>query len=126
MVSSVVTPLPVSGTDCGLAVALSVIVIVPLRAPVVVGVKVTLIVHVAETRKNAGQLFVSAKSPLATILVMFRVAEPLLATVTDCAGLVVPTTTLPNVTLGSDKLTVGAAPDELVEMPRKARTEAVE
>ena len=126
MASSVVTPVPVSGTDCGLATALSVIVIVPLRVPVVVGVKVTLIVHLFETATKAGQLFVCAKSPLDMILVMFRVAKPLLVRVTDCVGLVVPTTALLNVELGGDKLTVGAAPEELAEIPRKARREAVE
>jgi len=106
--------------------ALSVIVTAPFRVPVVVGMKVTLIVQVFETAKKARQLFVCAKSPLDTILVMFSVAEPLLVRVTDCAGVVVPTTTLPNVRLEGDKITVGAAPEELAEIPRKARTESVE
>jgi hypothetical protein len=49
---------------CGLLVALSVTVNVPLRAPAAVGVKVTLIVQFAPAATLAPQLLVWAKSPL--------------------------------------------------------------
>src|ERR1700722_2627319 len=111
MARSIVTPIPVSDTNCGLVMALSVIVIAPLRVPVVVGVKVIVIVQFLEPANTAGQLFFCAKSPLDTILVMSSVAKPLLVRVTDCAGLVVATTRLPKVRLGGDRLTAGAAPE---------------
>ena len=48
----------------GLLVALSATVNVPLRVPVAVGVKVTLIVQFAPAATEAPQLLVWAKSPL--------------------------------------------------------------
>jgi hypothetical protein len=52
------TPVPVRLTDCGLPLALSVMVRVPLRTPVVVGVKVTLIVQLAPAPTLAPQVLV--------------------------------------------------------------------
>jgi len=49
---------PVSPTDCGLLVALSVIVKVPVRAPAAAGVKVTLIVQLAPALTLLPQVFV--------------------------------------------------------------------
>jgi len=57
--------------------------------PVAVGVNVTETVQVAPTAMLAGQLLVCAKSPLATMPVIFRTAEPLLVTVIVLAALVV-------------------------------------
>jgi hypothetical protein len=57
-------PVPERLAVCGLFVALSVTVNVPLRAPVAVGVNVTLIVQLAPAATLAPQLFVWAKSPL--------------------------------------------------------------
>jgi len=51
------TPLPVNGTVCGLVLASSVIVRVPVRAPVVVGVNVTLILQLAPAASEVPQLF---------------------------------------------------------------------
>jgi hypothetical protein len=51
-------PVPDRVIVCGLPGALSVIITAELRAPVVVGVKVTLIVHEAFSAKLAGQLLV--------------------------------------------------------------------
>jgi len=48
---------------CGLFVALSVTVNVPLRVPVAVGVKVTLIVQFAPAATDVPQLLVCAKLP---------------------------------------------------------------
>ena len=56
-------PVPESVAVCGLFVALSVTVNVPLRVPVAVGVKVTLIVQAAPAAMLAPQVFVCPKSP---------------------------------------------------------------
>jgi len=58
------TPTPVSGTDCGLPGALSLMVTVASRVPVVAGVKVALILQVLFGDREEGQLLVWAKSPL--------------------------------------------------------------
>src|SRR5713101_9555266 len=60
-------PWPDRVTACGLPGALSEIVIAPARAPVAVGVKVTLIEQEALAARVAGQLE-TAKSPLAAML----------------------------------------------------------
>jgi hypothetical protein len=54
------TPTPVSGTDCGLSGALSVIVTAPVRVPSAVGVKITVIVQfeLAAKLPPTGQVFV--------------------------------------------------------------------
>ena len=57
-------PAPVSETVCGLLLALSVIDSVPLRLPVALGVKVTLMVQLAPGASELGQVLVWAKSPL--------------------------------------------------------------
>jgi len=90
-------PSPERVMDCGLAGALSVIVIAPARPPVVVGAKVTEIVHVGGGlllelgATPLVQVSVSAKSPLALMLTKLSVALPVLVTVTTCGLLVVPT-----------------------------------
>jgi hypothetical protein len=87
-------PTPVKGTlDAPLA-TLSVMVRVPVRVPVAVGVKVTLKTQFAPTASEkgvAGQLLVSAKSPVASMLVIVRgtLLVPLLVMVTASAALVV-------------------------------------
>ena len=55
-----VVPVPVRLAVCGLFVALSVTVKLPLRVPVAVGAKVTLIVQLAPAATLAPQLFVWA------------------------------------------------------------------
>lgn len=52
---------PVSATDCGLPLALSVMETAPLKLPLLCGVKVTLIVQLAPPASEAGQLLVCAK-----------------------------------------------------------------
>jgi hypothetical protein len=54
------TPFPVSETVCGLLLALSVIVKVPVRLPVAVGVKVTLIVQLVSDASDVPHVFVWA------------------------------------------------------------------
>ena len=55
---TVATPVPVRLIVCGLPAALSVIVTVPGNDPVVVGVNVTLIVHVPVAATDAPHVFV--------------------------------------------------------------------
>ncbi len=62
---------------------------VPLRTPVVVGVKVTLKLQTAPEARLLGQLFVCAKSPLIPMLVMLSVAVPVLLSVTVMGALAV-------------------------------------
>src|SRR2546426_837470 len=91
-----VTPVPVSDTDCGLPAASSVMVTVAVRALAAVGVNVrlrrqlapatTVAPFVQET--PAPQANSTGVKPPRTILVMLRVAVPLLVRVTVCAGLV--------------------------------------
>src|SRR3989442_808800 len=92
-----VTPVPVSDTDCGLLAASSEMVTVAARGPVAVGVNVRLIGRAA-CRDSVAILVevvsvAKAKSPgfepARAMLVMLRVAVPLLVRVTVCAGLVV-------------------------------------
>jgi hypothetical protein len=52
------TPVPVNDTVCGLLLAASVRVRVPVRLPVVVGVKVTLIVQLEFAASDVPQVFV--------------------------------------------------------------------
>jgi hypothetical protein len=87
------TPLPDSEIVWGLLGALSLKVSDPVRLPVAVGVKVTLIVHVPPTATLPDkQLSVSAKSPLVGVmLVNVRGALPLLVTEIACEPLVVLT-----------------------------------
>ncbi len=66
------TPVPVNAIVCGLFAALSVIVIVPVRGPAAVGVKVALMVQLAPEFTVLPQLFVWAKSPPAAMLVRLR------------------------------------------------------
>ena len=52
------TPFPVNAMVCGLLLALSVMVSVPVREPVAVGVKVTLTVHAAPAASDVPHVFV--------------------------------------------------------------------
>ncbi len=51
-------PVPVKDTVCGLPLASSVIVMAPVRVPVAVGVKVTLIVQLAPAATELPQMLV--------------------------------------------------------------------
>ena len=78
-------PVPVKLTVCGLPLALSVIVRVPVRVPEAVGVKVTLMLQFAPAARLevlAGQLLVAEKSPLAAMLEMVAARVPVLLSVT--------------------------------------------
>jgi hypothetical protein len=72
-VNPVVVPVPERLTVCGLLFPLSVIVSVPVRVPTMVGVNVTLIVHLAPAANEVPQLLVWAKSPVVEMLLMVSV-----------------------------------------------------
>jgi len=108
-------PVPLKLTVCGLPLALSVSVRLPERLPVAVGVNVTLIRQLPLAATGAVVLQVvplaaTAKSPAAAMLVKLRDTVPLLVTVTALAALVVPTCSLPKLTLVVLRLMPGAVP----------------
>ena len=82
-------PLPVREMVCRFVASVSISVMRPLRAPTAEGVKVTLIEQLACAASELPQVLVCAKSPLATMLMMFRVVLPVLLSVTLCEELVV-------------------------------------
>ena len=89
-------PVPLKLTVCGLPLALSVSVRLPDRAPLTVGVNVTLITQLPLAATGALVLQVVplasiAKSPVTAMPVKVKDAVPLLVTVTALAALVVPT-----------------------------------
>jgi len=102
-------PVPVRLTICGLPAALSEILTAAVRVPAAVGVNVTLIVQLLFAATELPQVFVSAKSPVLTpvmlILVMLILALPVLLRVALCAGLVVPTFSLAKVRHEGERLT---------------------
>ena len=93
---------------------MSVMVRAPLKLPALAGVNVTLIVQLAPAATLVPQVLVWAKSPalvpLRVMLVMLRVALPLLVRVTELAALVVPTAWLPKLRLVGERLTAGWVP----------------
>ena len=88
-------PAPVNDTVCGLPVAPSVMVTAATSAPLAEGVNVTLIVQLPLALTLPPQVLLSAKSlafaPVIVMLVIYRIAVPLLVSVTLFAALVVPT-----------------------------------
>ncbi len=74
---------------------MSVMLTAAVRAPVAVGVKVTLMVQLAPAATALPQVFVWAKSllfvPVIAMPAMFSVALPVLVSVTVCRELVVAT-----------------------------------
>ncbi len=85
-------PVPVSFEACGLLLALSVTVTIPVLVPVAVGVNVTLIVHLPLAARLDVQVVAdTAKSPLVEIAMFSRLTLWLLVRVNVFAALVVPT-----------------------------------
>src|SRR5437899_400098 len=110
--AAMLEPAPVRLTVCGLPEVLSVARRLPVRVPDAVGENVTLMAQFPPTAKELPQLLVWAKSPLATMLLMARVAVPVFDSVTVCAALVVPTVWLAKVSEVGERLAVvvGAVP----------------
>ena len=71
---------------------MSAMLMVPVRVPVVVGVKVTLILHAPPAATEDPQVLVWPKLVLAVMDVMLNAALPVFVRVMTWAGLVVPTT----------------------------------
>src|SRR5438046_6778775 len=95
VVVATTVPVPVSAMLCGLLTALSVIVSVAFRLPVVVGLKVTWVVVVLPGASEIGsEPDVKPKSPglapVVAMLLIVRVADPELVMASACAELVVP------------------------------------
>ena len=107
-------PVPVRLTVCGLPLALSAMLTEAVRAPVAVGVNVTLIVQVPFAATELPQVLVAAKSPgsvpAVPILVTVKLAFPVLVRVTACAALVVPRFWFVKVRVPVERLTVGPLP----------------
>ena len=117
-----VTPVPLTGTVCGLPAASSATATLALRLSAAVGVKVTRMVQKALAASVLGQLLLSEKSPLLVPLspmpVMVRAALPLLIRVTVDAALVVLTCWFPKLKVAGFRLTSGA--NAIVAEPLKA------
>ena len=73
--------------------ALSVMVTLPVRVPVAVGLKLTLVVQLVPAASEVPQVPspAKAKSPLIVSPLIVMVVVPELASVENCAALVVPT-----------------------------------
>ena len=82
-------PVPERMRACGTTDALSVKESIPLRTPSAVGAKATLTVQAFPMLRLDPQSLVSAKSPLAAMLVMASGAAPPLVRVKFCSELVV-------------------------------------
>src|SRR5579863_571185 len=122
MVTLATIPVPLSVSDCGLPAALSATLIVAVRAPVAVGVNVTLITHdpvFATSTKPAVQVVVPATMAKSPALAPVMVTGVPAASVTEdaaefdkvsvIAALVVPCAWLPNCT--------GAGASPIVPVP---------
>jgi hypothetical protein len=104
------TPVPVKATVCGLPLALSFTVSVPVLVPVAVGVKVTSIAQLAPAATLAPHVLVCANSPLIPILPIVSAVLPVLLRLIACAALLVPTNWFPNDRGLGDRVTVDATP----------------
>jgi len=86
-------PVPVKVALCGLPLALSETLTVPVRLPMAAGVKVTLIVQLPPAATEVPQVLVWAKSlafvPPTEMAAIDRLAPPVLVRVIVCTGLAV-------------------------------------
>src|SRR5579862_1365215 len=103
------TPAPVRAAVCGLLVALSVTVSVPLAGPRAVGVNVTRMVQLAPLARReglSGQVPPAcAKLPVTAIVLMVRGAVATFLSVAVSAGLVVFWTCFPNASVVGERVT---------------------
>ena len=110
-------PVPVRGTAC--PPVLAVMLTEPIRLPVVVGVKTTVIVQLAPTLRTLGmdpQVLVCEKSPLTLIgAVRVTAARLVFERRTTCGGLATPTACGGKVTLLGDSVRDPA--DEATPVP---------
>lgn len=106
-------PVPIKLIDWGLPLALSTILTLALRVPVVVGVNFTLIEQLPPAARLLPQVYVFEKSPgfvpVRPMLVMLRLPVPVLVNVTLCAALVAPVFTELKLRVAAERLTAGTA-----------------
>ena len=97
------TPVPVSGSICGLLELSSVMLTAAVRMPVEEGVRVTVMLQPPPAGTDVPQLLVSAKSPLfgpvTLIDVIVRVASLMFVRIDSCGALVIPKVWLPKLRL---------------------------
>jgi hypothetical protein len=103
-------PVPDKTIFCGLPEALSVIVMLPARLPVAVGVNVTEIWQLPPAARDVLQVLVSPKSPDAAIPVMLSALVPVLVKVTIWGLPVVPTVCEAKVNEFGLKSAIGPSP----------------
>jgi hypothetical protein len=103
-------PVPLRVTVCGLLTALSVRVRAPVRPPLAVGAKLTLIVQLPLGATEGRQLLLSVQSLEIDRLLMLRATVPVFVTVTGCEALVVPTSWLVKVRLPEEIVGAGRTP----------------
>ena len=103
-------PVPVRLMVWVAGLALSVRVTEPVRVPVAVGLKVTLIEQEEDAATLDPQVFVSEKLPLAVVLVMLRGTLAVFLRVTLCALLLEPIACAANVKDVAERLATGTAP----------------
>jgi len=102
-------PVPVNEMVCGLPVALSVMLMLPVCWPAAAGVNVTAMEQPPPAATDVPHVLVCAKSPVTVMPVIDSGAFPLLVNVTVCAALVVWTFCAVKVRLDEDSVTDGAA-----------------
>ena len=107
--------MPVKLLVCGLLLAPSVTVRVPVRVPTTLGVKLTLMVHFAFPASEVPQVLVCEKSPVVAMPVIESDVLRLFVKVTLVGVLVVPTVRLANVSVDGDNVT-SCTPVPLVVM----------
>src|ERR1035437_10222364 len=101
------SPIPVRLSNCGELAALSEKLMVPVRAPGAVGLKVTEMVQLAPAATGEPQVLARAKSPVAAIVDTVSAAVPLLVSVTFTTGLIVPTVWAPKFSAAGLSKTLG-------------------
>ena len=98
---------PVILEVCGLPLALSVTLTVPVMVPTAVGAKLTVIVQLLPAARLEPQVLVTVYFLLMVMLVIVSAAVPVLVRVTFCPALIVLMICCPKVRLAGDKLTAG-------------------
>ena len=103
-------PVPESEMACGEPVALDVMVMAAVNAPVVVGAKWPWMEQLAPAARLVPQVFANtneeALAPVSAMLVIDSAAVPVLVMVTDCEPVDTPTVSEPKLRLVADRLTV--------------------
>jgi len=106
-----VIPVPIEEITTGTTLRLFEILTVPVREPLLVGAKVTLIVHLApaEIGDEDRQSSVSEKSPVVLIASIRRDALLTFVMFRGCGLLTVLTTWIPNMRVAGDEIRAGGS-----------------